>query len=64
MNIKSFLVRFVVYFAVAFTVNAVVIYVWNIFQKNDSVFRWEQSFVIALFIGAILSLTRELGERL
>jgi hypothetical protein len=64
MNIKSFLVRFVVYFAVAFTVNAVVIYVWNIFQKNDSIFRWDQAFVIALFIGAILSLTRELGERL
>jgi hypothetical protein len=64
MNIKSFLIRFVVYFAVAFTVNAVVIYVWNIFQKNDNVFRWEQAFVIALCIGVILSLTRELGEKL
>ena len=64
MNIKSFLVRFVVYFAVAFTVNAVVIYVWNIFENNGGIFRWDQSFVIAIFIGAILSLTRELGERL
>jgi heme/copper-type cytochrome/quinol oxidase subunit 1 len=64
MNIKSLLVRFVVYFAVAFTVNAVVIYVWNLIQKDDSIFRWEQSFVIALFIGVILALTRELGEKL
>jgi heme/copper-type cytochrome/quinol oxidase subunit 1 len=64
MNIRSFLIRFVVYFAVSFTVNAVVIYVWNIFQKSDTIFRWEQAFVIAIFIGAILSLTRELGERL
>ena len=61
MNIKSFLVRFIVTFAIAFTVNAVVIYIWNLFQKGG-IFKWEQSFVIALFIGIILSLTRGVGE--
>lgn len=63
MNIKNFLVRFIVTFAIAFTVNAVVVYIWNIFQKNDTIFKWEQSFVIAIFIGIILSLTRGLGDQ-
>jgi hypothetical protein len=61
MNIKNFVLRFIITFAIAFTVNAVVIYIWNLFKKGGT-FQWEQSFVIAFFIGIILSLTRELGE--
>jgi hypothetical protein len=63
MNIKNFLVRFIVTFAVAFTVNAIVIYFWNLFKKGSSSFQWEQAFVIALFIGIIISLTRGLGDQ-
>jgi hypothetical protein len=62
MNIKNFLVRFIVTFAIAFTVNAIVVYIWNLFQKGGSAFKWEQSFVIAMFIGIILSLARGTGE--
>ena len=62
MNIKNFLVRFIVTFAIAFTVNAIVIYFWNLFSKIDSVFKWEQAFVIALFIGIIPSFARGTGE--
>ena len=63
MNIKNFLVRFIVTFAIAFTVNAIVIYIWNLFRESGSAFEWEQSFVIAIFIGIILSLTRGLGDQ-
>jgi heme/copper-type cytochrome/quinol oxidase subunit 1 len=62
MSIKNFLVRLVVYFAIAFTVNAVVLYVWNWASKVDTPFRWGQTFVIALCIGAIVALTRGLGD--
>ncbi|OGO08070.1 MAG: hypothetical protein A2Y92_01020 [Chloroflexi bacterium RBG_13_57_8] len=62
MNMKNFIVRFIVTFAIAFTVNAVVIYIWNLFDKGGT-FKWEQSFVIAIFIGVILSLTRGLGDQ-
>jgi hypothetical protein len=59
---KEFLVRFFVTFAVAFTVNAAVIYVWNFIHKGDGIFKWEQAFVTALIIGIILPLTTETGR--
>jgi len=62
MNIKNFVVRFIVTFAIAFTVNAVVIYFWNYFEKGGT-FKWGQSFVIAFFIGIIMSITRGLGDQ-
>jgi hypothetical protein len=63
MNIKNFAVRFIITFAIAFTVNAVVIYIWNLVKKGSSTFQWGQTFVIALFIGIIISLTRGLGDQ-
>jgi hypothetical protein len=59
---KEFLVRFFVTFAVAFTINAAVIYIWNFIQKGEGIFKWEQAFVIAIIIGIILPLTKEMGR--
>ncbi|MCX7911670.1 MAG: hypothetical protein N2506_01705 [Dehalococcoidales bacterium] len=62
MNVKSFLVNLIVTFAVAFSVHAVVAYLWYFFRKGN-LFIWEQAFVIALAIAVVISLTRSLGER-
>jgi hypothetical protein len=63
MNSKNFIVRFIVTFAIVFTVNAIVIYFWNMAKKGSPPFQWGQALVIALFIGIIMSLTRGLGDQ-
>lgn len=58
MKAGQFLTRFVIIFAIAFVVNAVVVYLWNLILHDEGAFDWGQSFIIALILGIILSLVK------
>lgn len=59
MKIKRFLVHFLIVFAVTFVVNAVVVYLWNLVVHGQGIFNWETSFLFAIILGIILSITRD-----
>lgn len=63
MKIKRFLIDVVIVFAVAFVVNTIVVYLWNLVRHGQGVFDWETSIRFAIIIGMILLITRALTSK-
>jgi hypothetical protein len=56
MNNKDFFARFVLTFALAFVVNVLVVYLWDLLAEGRGTFDWYRSLMIALFIGIFVTL--------
>jgi uncharacterized membrane protein YwaF len=55
MNIKNLAVEFLVVFAVALLISAIVSFLWNIIRYGESVIEWDFAFCIAIIFGIILT---------
>lgn len=51
MNLKSFVVNFVVTSAIAFAVTAIATLLWNLIQSGTASVDWAASFRLALILG-------------
>ena len=56
MKIKRFLIDFLIVFTVAFVVNLIVVFLWNLIAHGQGSFEWETPFRFAIILGIILPL--------
>jgi hypothetical protein len=56
MSKRELLARFAITFAVAFIVNVLVVYFWDLIKEGEGTFDWPLSLVIAFFIGVFVTL--------
>lgn len=54
MKIKRFLIDFLIVFTVAFVVNLIVVFLWNLIAHGQGSFEWETPFRFAIILGIIL----------
>lgn len=64
MEIKKFLIDFVILFCITLVINAIVIYLWNLIRHGEGAFDWELSFALSVAIGIALPLLIKLGHAL
>ena len=58
MKIKRFLIHFVIFFALVFVINPIVIYVWNLIRHGEGAFNWQTTFFLAIVLGVVLAVER------
>jgi hypothetical protein len=54
MKIKRFLSHFLIVFTVAFVVNLIVVFLWNLIFHGQGSFEWETPLRFAIVLGIIL----------
>lgn len=54
MKIKRFLIDFLIVFTVAFVVNLIVVFLWNLIAHGQGSFEWETPLRFAIILGIIL----------
>ena len=54
MKIKRFLIDFLIVFTVAFVVNLIVVFLWNLIAHGQGSFDWETPFLFSIVLGIIL----------
>ncbi len=54
MKIKRFLIDFLIVFTVAFVVNLIVVFLWNLIFHGQGSFEWETALRFAIILGIIL----------
>ena len=53
MKIKRFLIQFVTIFALAFVINTIVVYLWNLIAHGEGAFDWGLSFTLAIVLAIV-----------
>ena len=54
MKIKRFLIDFLIVFTIAFVVNLIVVFLWNLIAHGQGAFEWETPLAFSIILGIIL----------
>ena len=63
MNIKKFLLGFVITFVLMFVVSAIVSYLYSLIAHGTGIFDWEMSFRFAFIFGIVLPSIQEIERK-